>query len=98
MEPKTCLRCGNEWTPRKEHPKRCPGCQNPNWNRPRKRAKKIEVEIVHVPRSEWPAEVVKMLDDAIQSTEPECAHAPDGKDSLSSAKAKAEALMRQLTA
>lgn len=33
----TCLRCRNEWTPRKEHPKRCPSCQNPNWDRPTKR-------------------------------------------------------------
>ena len=31
-------------------------------------------------------------------TIPECEHAPEEKDTLSSAKAKAEALMRQLTA
>ena len=39
----TCLRCGNEWTPRKEHPKKCPGCQNPNWDKPRTRHRRVVV-------------------------------------------------------
>jgi DNA-directed RNA polymerase subunit RPC12/RpoP len=40
VETLACLRCGNEWTPRKANPKRCPGCQNPNWNRPRTKRRK----------------------------------------------------------
>ena len=35
----TCLRCGNEWEPRKPNPKRCPACQNPTWNTPYRRKK-----------------------------------------------------------
>ena len=31
MEPKTCHHCGNEWTPRKANPKKCPQCQNSLW-------------------------------------------------------------------
>ena len=38
-----CLRCGNEWTPRKEHPKKCPECQNPNWDKPRTRHRRVVV-------------------------------------------------------
>lgn len=30
-----CLRCGNDWTPRMEGPKRCPACNSPYWNKPR---------------------------------------------------------------
>lgn len=26
-----CLRCGNEWESRKEHPKACPGCKRYDW-------------------------------------------------------------------
>jgi hypothetical protein len=35
----TCLRCGNQWEPRKVGalPKRCPSCQNATWNRPYQR-------------------------------------------------------------
>lgn len=29
-----CLRCGWIWNPRRDSPKRCPGCQNPRWNIP----------------------------------------------------------------
>jgi len=30
-----CSRCGATWRPRADHtPKKCPKCQNPNWNRP----------------------------------------------------------------
>ena len=35
MEPKTCHHCGNEWTPRKANPKKCPQCQNSLWQSPR---------------------------------------------------------------
>lgn len=35
----TCLRCGTEWTPRKaEHPRRCPKCRSPYWDKPKKAA------------------------------------------------------------
>lgn len=37
----TCLRCGNEWEPRKACPKKCPSCQNPNWNRPRRKRQAV---------------------------------------------------------
>ena len=45
VEEKTlvCLRCGYggnglpKWLPRVEHPKKCPCCQNPNWDKPRTR-------------------------------------------------------------
>lgn len=37
----TCLRCGNEWEPRKASPKKCPSCQNPNWNRPRRKRQAV---------------------------------------------------------
>lgn len=30
-----CLRCGFEWRPRKETPKRCPHCISKLWNVPR---------------------------------------------------------------
>jgi DNA-directed RNA polymerase subunit RPC12/RpoP len=44
-----CLRCGNQWTPRKTDPKKCPGCQNPGWNKPRTRRRKevVPVEVVN---------------------------------------------------
>ena len=28
-----CLRCGNEWEPKVENPKCCPGCKSPAWDR-----------------------------------------------------------------
>lgn len=31
-----CLRCDNEWVPRKENPKWCPKCKSPYWNKERK--------------------------------------------------------------
>lgn len=32
-----CLRCGHAWTPRSaEPPARCPECDSPYWNRPRR--------------------------------------------------------------
>ena len=34
---RTCLRCGKSWWPRSQSkPKRCPGCKNPYWDRPRR--------------------------------------------------------------
>ena len=31
-----CLRCGNEWASRNEHPLRCSHCKTPYWHIPRK--------------------------------------------------------------
>lgn len=92
MEPKTCPHktCGHTWTPRKAEPKKCPQCQNPLWTSPRPKKARPTVEVVHVPREEWPDSVVEMLDEAMESA------APPPKDSLSEAKARAEELIRQL--
>jgi len=31
-----CLRCDHEWIPRREeHPRVCPKCKSPYWDRPR---------------------------------------------------------------
>jgi hypothetical protein len=29
-----CLKCGNEWEPKKENPKRCPQCKTTAWMTP----------------------------------------------------------------
>lgn len=34
-----CIRCEYGWKSRKPSPKKCPGCQSPLWNTPRKRKK-----------------------------------------------------------
>ena len=31
----TCVRCGHQWTTRKERPKKCPECVTPWWFPPR---------------------------------------------------------------
>lgn len=38
--PVTCLRCGHEWTPKVAVPKKCPGCQNPRWDKPKTRGRR----------------------------------------------------------
>jgi len=35
-----CLRCGYQWQPRIQHPQRCPKCNSPYWNKPRRRDSK----------------------------------------------------------
>ena len=34
-----CERCGHEWLPRnhQDHPRVCPKCKSPYWDKPRKR-------------------------------------------------------------
>jgi DNA-directed RNA polymerase subunit RPC12/RpoP len=32
-----CNRCGHEWIPNVEHPKQCPECNSPYWDKPRVR-------------------------------------------------------------
>ena len=36
QQKQTCLRCGVTWMPRVAQPVRCPRCQSPYWNRPRR--------------------------------------------------------------
>ena len=31
-----CKRCGHDWLPRVLTPRRCPSCNSPKWNTPRK--------------------------------------------------------------
>lgn len=31
-----CLRCGHEWTPRREVVTICPSCKSPYWNTPKR--------------------------------------------------------------
>lgn len=89
----TCLRCGNEWTPRKEHPKRCPGCQNPNWNRPRKnRRASVAQPVEQVTLNH---EVEGSIPSGSTIPEPECVRTPE-KDSLSILKARADDLLLKL--
>jgi len=35
-----CERCGHEWIPRnkEEHPRVCPKCKSPYWDKPRKKS------------------------------------------------------------
>ena len=35
-----CLKCGHKWVPRTSDPKQCPGCQNRNWKKPKKKKEK----------------------------------------------------------
>lgn len=102
MEPRTCphATCGHTWTPRKENPKKCPQCQNPLWRSSSPKKQRVSTEEMspskpgkaNVPIKSMGAERT----DSPLPWEPECVRAPDEKDSLSSAKAKAEELMRQL--
>lgn len=91
MEPKTCHHCGNEWEPRKANPKKCPQCQNPLWRS--SRPKKISLRSPITLRTEDATSTESL----VPESPTECSHAPGDKDILSQAKARAEALMRQLT-
>ena len=48
-----CSRCGHEWLPREgiEHPKVCPNCKSPYWDRPRR----DEVSPEHRVTCKWKA-------------------------------------------
>ena len=37
-----CERCGHEWIPRnkEDHPRVCPKCKSPYWDKPRKKTNK----------------------------------------------------------
>jgi predicted Zn-ribbon and HTH transcriptional regulator len=39
-----CERCGHEWVPRKEdeHPRVCPKCKSPYWDKPKQNDKKTK--------------------------------------------------------
>lgn len=99
----TCLRCEYEWEPRKPEPKKCPRCQNPNWNRQTRRAKKpgsgaIETQRTAVVDKLYASSPTLEESNPPSPAEPECVRAPDEKDSLSAAKEKVDELMRRLTA
>jgi len=34
-----CLRCEHEWVPRQEDVRRCPKCNSPYWDKPKKEGK-----------------------------------------------------------
>jgi hypothetical protein len=100
MEPRTCPHptCGHTWTPRKAEPKKCPQCQNPLWTSPR--PKRIKLGAAYAQPSARASEV-RSGDEAFDSLVPAYGEndAPIHlveKDSLSEAKARAEALIRQL--
>jgi predicted Zn-ribbon and HTH transcriptional regulator len=42
LDPVTCQRCGNTWTPRTPNPQNCanPDCNSPNWHTERRRQSK----------------------------------------------------------
>ena len=42
------MRCGNDWKPRKPHPKKCPQCQNPHWDKPKTRGVRVAVKVAQV--------------------------------------------------
>lgn len=97
-----CLRCGNRWTPRKEHPRKCPGCQNPNWNRELKRKRREgSSSVVERPSAKVSSDpMAHSKDDNAEGGSsvqiPASPHQLIEKDSLSEAKARAEALFRAL--
>jgi hypothetical protein len=90
MEPRTCPHktCGNVWTPRKANPKKCPQCGNSLWQSPRPKTIKM------VPPSEGDVFVNASEYDVMSSSDMN--EDPPVKDTLSEAKARAEALLRQL--
>ncbi|MFN2543331.1 MAG: hypothetical protein ABR600_02000 [Actinomycetota bacterium] len=49
-----CARCGHEWVPRKaEHPRVCPRCKSPFWDRERRLAT-FRVQATLRGREDWP--------------------------------------------
>lgn len=83
----TCLRCGNEWTPRKENPRKCPSCQNPNWNRETRKRK--------IPQPTTKAEATPACESA-PGRGMEAVPVVEN-DTLSLQKARAEELIRMLS-
>jgi hypothetical protein len=59
--------CGYEWTPRKGHPKKCPKCQNPHWDKPRTRRRVMES--THAERTVAAVENVDRLKQARERAE-----------------------------
>lgn len=92
---KTCHHCGYEWTPRKAEPRKCPQCQNSLWRSPRPKkfggggsGRHLDRRIKNESRD---GEKVQ-----VRILPPEPSITPIEKDTLSEAKAKAEALLRRL--
>ena len=93
-----CLRCGNDWEPRKARPKKCPSCQNPNWDKPKKKRRGGSSSVVERPSAKVSDE--QSPDKAEGGSSVRIPASPHQQivetDSLSSAKARAESLLRQL--
>jgi hypothetical protein len=86
-----CLRCGYEWTPRKENPKKCPSCQNPGWNTPRTRRRRVVI-----PRVESRPEVVPVTAEGVRPV-PEEAKTGSGEfDRIKRARERAERMLEVL--
>ena len=52
-----CLKCGHNWQPRKEKPKRCPGCNQRRYDRPR-----VYTEHVPITKEEQINKVDKVIE------------------------------------
>ena len=39
-----CLRCGHEWTPRREDPRICPKCKTAWWDTPKAKPKEPKID------------------------------------------------------
>jgi hypothetical protein len=86
----TCLRCGYDWTPRKENPKKCPSCQNPGWNTPRTRRRRV---IVHEVITQECNPVPTSAESGSGSTN---AEAESGLDRIKQARERAEKLLETI--
>jgi hypothetical protein len=87
-EPLTCLRCGNEWTPRKPSPKKCPGCQNPGWSTPRTRKRKVVM-----PNGPIPIPQCEVAGESASAETP----TPEPVDRIKQARERAEKLLEQIS-
>lgn len=101
---KTCHHCGYEWTPRKAEPRKCPQCQNSLWRSPRPKKNRPEKTGSGGIETQRTAVVDKLYASSptLQESNPASpalnleGTQPIEKDTLSEAKAKAEALLRKL--
>lgn len=84
-----CLRCGHEWNPRKEHPKKCPGCQNPGWDKPKRRERRSSVT------PEALVQAVEALD-RLKKTDPAPVEVEQSVDRIAEARKRAEKLLEGL--
>jgi predicted RNA-binding Zn-ribbon protein involved in translation (DUF1610 family) len=95
VEPRTCHHCGNEWTPRKANPKKCPQCANSLWRSPRPKKQKVEIAMSHEPLDLSGIGMAQEGDEVAPNINP---FTNGQNDTLSEAKARAEELFRRLQA